>query len=857
MPSNDPQRHQNGETRAHIAPPVNLWDGQKRTVTEWSGLHRESELWASNGSCLIYLYGKGQCNAGASFRVDLAALIATGCHAFIEKYMDKQGHNLDLPKTDADWNRVRPNRNVQLYIQAVPGSTRSEIARQHLSIRNLLAWMTGLPLVGTHLGGEIVTLFQNMVTYRPLDTDSTADLLVYLETAGYLDIVAQPDHALAILHIAEYLRHQDLYTRAFVHCVGMGEQLYRSTEYTKISLISRKLIRNARQTSKTKLNNVTEDLASFLDEELSESQLGLPLGVRAHLERFRSALLAFYTIKFGYFPPREFDAKVIKAMTEDFEALYDLLVDDGVETCGMFGGSSGGGLCTLQIIRSFDNRNSFECRQHPLPLLPNVPDVRKTRRMSWLGRKEKGKPADRLVAHTALIKASNWRESSFRNDLVRMYREFEGKSLESPANKGDTPDNVSITDARKVRWILIYAMCQVLRSISRQAPQVAGEKAPYSLSASVTELPPWNTALNTKMDFRISSSALPTMPMSADEPWQPRFADGVEIKPDINYLALTHGHERRQANKPRRRQSMPAAPCTMSPTRPLPPTPVSGNVLARRPTIRNSIRQRLRPVTASSVAAVTSATSNKSAYREIVIEGYGNGTNEVKLGRRNTVGCVNSEAIGRPLEIPPKDQRPADMTPPVGEPESTPTQSWSSSNRSSNASSIGTMESRAVSSPASPATVATVEFEQTAVEPIIVRNSSHRSLTQRYPMKSVLDTISRTSSKRRNSIASSGSKDTPPVPQSQPPTMSSGGLSRAPSLRKSLLPESWTLAGRTPFEQDIDEEDEVVALQSEADEWMAMQAFLCGDESSTEMAHEGATPGWEQYHDLGGLTEVR
>ncbi|KAM3515298.1 hypothetical protein MY11210_001039 [Beauveria gryllotalpidicola] len=836
MPSNDAQRHQNGETRAHVAPPLNLWDGQKRTVTEWSGLHRESELWASNGNCLIYLYGKGQCNAGASFRVDLAALIATGCYAFIEKYMDKQGHNFDLPKTDADWNRVRPSQNVPLYIQAVPGSTRSEIARQHLSIRNLLAWMTGLPLVGTHLGGEIVTLFQNMVTYRPLDADSTADLLAYLEVAGYLDIVAQPDHALAILYVAEYLRHRDLYTRAFVHCVGMREQLYRSTEYT------------------AKLDSATEGLGSFLDEELSESRLGLPLGVRAHLERFRSALLAFYTAKFGYFPPRDFDAKVIKTMLEDFEALYDLLVDDGVEMCGMFGGNSGGGLCTLQIIRSFDNRNSFESRQHPLPLLPNAPDVRKTRRMSWLGRKDKGKPADRLIAHTALIKASNWRESSFRNDLVRMYREFEGKSLESRANKGDKPDDVSITDARKVRWILIYAMCQVLRSISRQAPQVAGEQAPYFLSASITELPPWKTALNTKMDLAISISALPTMPISADEPWQPRFADGVEIKPDINYLALTHSHERQQADKLRRRQSMPAAPCTVSPTRPSPSTSVSGNVLARRSTIRNSIRQRLRPVTASSVAAVTPATS-KSVYHEIVIEGYGNGTNEVKLERRNTVGCVNSEAVGWPLAISPNDPRPADITLPVGEPEQTPTQSWSSSTRSSNASSIGTMESRAASSPASLATMATAEFEQTAVEPVIVRNSSHKSLTHRYPMKSVLDTISRTSSKRRNSIASSGGKDTPPVPQPQPPM--SGSLSRVPSLRKSLLPESWTLAGRTMFEQDIDEEDEVVALQSEADEWVAMQAFLCGDESSTEKVHEGATPGWEQYHDLGGLTEVR
>lgn len=193
---------------------------------------QEPELWATKGNCLVYLYGKGQCDAGASFRINITALTGTRCYAFIEKYIDKQGCISDLPKSDAGWNRWCPKRTVSLYVPAAPGSTRSEISQQHLSIRNLLAWVMGLPLVGTHLGGEIVTLFRNMTTYRPLDADSTTDLLAYLEAAGYLDIVAHAHHALAILYVAECLRHQDLYTRAFVHCVGMGERMYHSTEYT-------------------------------------------------------------------------------------------------------------------------------------------------------------------------------------------------------------------------------------------------------------------------------------------------------------------------------------------------------------------------------------------------------------------------------------------------------------------------------------------------------------------------------------------------------------------------------------------------------------------------------------------------
>ncbi|XWW97532.1 hypothetical protein V2A60_005516 [Cordyceps javanica] len=856
MRSNDPQRKYNGEMAADAGLTVKLWDGHKRTARHWNGLHREPELWSANGNCLIHLYGKGQCNAGPSFRVDFATLVKKQCHTFINMYIDQQGPAFELPKTDSEWNRLCLKRRVSLYVPAVPGCTRSELLRQHLSVRNFLAWTAGLPLVGTHLGEEIVTLFQSMDTYRSLGADSIADLLAYLDAAGYMNIVAQPDHALASLYAAELLRHQDLYTRAFVHCVGMGERIYRSTEYTKISLVSRRLIRDACQELKCKISSAIEDLGSFLEEELSESRIGFPAGLRVHLDSFRSALWTFYTAKFGYFPPRDFDAKVIQAMSEDFEALHDLLVDDGAGTAGMFGGTTGGGLCILQIIRAFDSRNSFDTRPHPLPLLPATSEARKSRRVSWLGRGEMGKPANRLAAHAALMKASNWREPFIKNGLVRLYCDFEGKSLQPSLHKGAKPEDVSITDARKVRWILIYAMCQVLRSISRRAPQVAGEQAPYFLSASVAELPPWNTGVDaTTMDLPISSRGLPTMPPSADEPWQPKFVGGVEIKPDIDYFALTRSTERQQPDKLRRWESVSVSQAAASPA-----NASSGIVFTRRSSIRDSIRRRLRPGTAGSGTTAASP-PRKTTHHEIVVQGYGNGTNEVKLGRRNTVGCDHFESGRRPSTVLPSDSR--DMSLPAVVFESIPIQSRRSSNRSSNASFAATMDSPAESDPGSPATIATPELEQNGMEPVIVRNSSHKSLTQRYPMKSVLESISRTSSKRRASLAGAGGREQPPSmppPQlQQPPSLSlSGSLSRAPSLRKSLLPESWTLAGRPTFvEHDIDEEDEFVSLQSEADEWIAMQAFLDGDDvSGTPTAHERAAPGWEQYNDLGGLIEV-
>lgn len=437
-----------------------------------------------------------------------------------------------------------------------------------------------------------------------------------------------------------------------------------------------------------------------MDEELSDTNLGLPPGVRAHLDRFRSALFTFYTAKFGYFPPRDFDARTIEIMAEDFEALYELLVDDGAGTAGMMGGNNGGGLCTLQIIRTFDNRNAFDIRQHPLPLLPVAAEVRKTRRMSWLGRGDKDKPYNRLVAHTALIKASNWRETSFKNGLVQMYREFEGSTLQPSSNKADKVDSLSITDARKIRWILIYAMCQVLASVAERAPQVEGEQAPYFLTASVAELPPWNSAIDTKVSSS-SHSALPTMPLSADQPWQPRFTDGLDIKPDVDYLAMSHTTERQQPERLSRRQSMPSSHSAMS-LKSL-PTSNSASSLTRRSTLRNSIKRRLRPRSSSLSAAPAAPQLPKSTYHEIVVHGYGNGTNEVKLERRNTVGCDKSEAkvpkvpsLDTYLPILPLSNAAADRPPKQGR---------SDSNRSSNASSIATLSSQGIPSPATPGTI--------------------------------------------------------------------------------------------------------------------------------------------------------
>lgn len=87
-------------------------------------------------------------------------------------------------------------------------------------------------MVGEYLGNALITLVNSMHEFRDGDTDDYQDLLGYLDEEGYLDMDNNPNHALAILHMAEVCHFRGLYIDAFAHCVGMSERLYKFAEYS-------------------------------------------------------------------------------------------------------------------------------------------------------------------------------------------------------------------------------------------------------------------------------------------------------------------------------------------------------------------------------------------------------------------------------------------------------------------------------------------------------------------------------------------------------------------------------------------------------------------------------------------------
>lgn len=591
---------------------------------------QDPELWFRNGNCLVHLYAKGQSRRGPSFKLPFRDLLESKCFPLIERFYTWPGPGPGTVDDFHRWSQLNPRHTVDLYIPPPPGADPKQALAYHLAIRNFLAWVFRRSMVGTHLGEALVGLVHSMHEFRYHTGDNMEDMLDYMDEEGYLDVANQPNHALAVLHLAENFQMKDLYIRAFAHCVGMGERIFSSSEYDDISLASRKLIRKSGIDMECRVFAATDKLRNFLDEELSETHLGLPSGARAHLERFRSFLLSHYTTRLGYYPPRSFDASLLSHMRRDFESLYTFLMDESHSISYGMPLYARGGICTLQLIQSLDGLYQYEPLEHPLPLLPDFDPHASGGWGSLRARLDKTKvrSGERHTAHASLVKASNLKDALLRNDLVRAYRRFEEEMVLSP-NKADKQEKVSIVDARKVRWIMVYTAYQVLRSATEIPSQILdADMVSYHLAVSTKDLPPWkeDMKLDRLLRRQTSMALLASPPIVWTDSAGVQSSSGrIEIKPDIDYFALS-----RQPQKP------PQGDASRSERagRPPPPVPERSSSLSRslrrNSTIRRSMRL-FRPSSTPPMAVRRSTSLSKPTYHEIVVHGYGNGTNTVYI----------------------------------------------------------------------------------------------------------------------------------------------------------------------------------------------------------------------------------
>jgi hypothetical protein len=514
-----------------------------------------------------------------------------------------------------------------LFVPAPADLTREQAYIYHVTTRNYFALLTNQALVGEKLGLALVDLWRRTKEWQSND-NATSILLSYCEQQGYLSLAENVPHATAILTFAEQAQIQELWTNAFVHCVGMHERLDLSGDYLELSNSTRALITRASLEMDLHMSRATRAIGCFLEEELGADRLGLTKPARNHLDRFRGFLHSFYLEQLGYFPPDSTDPynkELWNNLHDDFESLYELLADKSSDQSIQNNTNATGGICCLQNTQVFDLRHGCTPLPHPSPLLPAVSpdkqstDTQRSLRSLRLGRSSSMVSDAKLPPRRALAEATNSiPDGTSKRSIVVEYRRFERLRLE---------EKITVQEARKVRWLLVYGGLQILNSITRAPNGVRDiEAASYPLCVLTTGSPDWHVDENiTPTPDEATAELVPDLELTTPLPLTP----GEDIRPESEGRISIHPDcEADNAadyftNSNSRRSSINALEMTPSPLRINRPTRTASirtsvssgvNVLQRSFSMarRNSSRK-----------STQAPRSNRMSSYEVVGSGYG------------------------------------------------------------------------------------------------------------------------------------------------------------------------------------------------------------------------------------------
>lgn len=371
-----------------------------------------------------------------------------------------------------------------------------------------------------------------------------------------------------------------------------------------------------------RLDLCSQKLGTFLTDELSDAYLGIPSSAKNHLEKFRSFLHTFYIAKLGYYPPSidyevgGFPKSILNLMASDFKRLYKFLVDTSFTPSDLIPATQHGGICVMQNVQAFDHLYKHTPLDHPLPLLPQIieygsykkPKGKIIRRLSLPNTKIT--PDKRLLTCAAMLKATNWDRTNLNEcSLVRAYRGFERDCVfASPV------DTLSQTDGRKVRWLLIYSTLQTLISATEIPQQVRDtQNVQYNLCVTTPGSLPWDQpARQCEVIYRLPKQAED----DSTEVKQLRKTASVELRPDIDYQAIQrmNQHSRSKSDNTGTSRSKP--------------------LRSRTGTIRRALSS------LGNMPELQHPRPGRISYHEILVHGYGNGTNDVKFTDVSTTTTI-------------------------------------------------------------------------------------------------------------------------------------------------------------------------------------------------------------------------
>ncbi|XWW99785.1 hypothetical protein V2A60_007797 [Cordyceps javanica] len=514
------------------------------------------ELWNENGDVLVYLYPRSS-GCGPSFKVPEFSISSS--YLFNELLASEPGSELGHPRSrsfggrdslsveDADRLHSSPagqfedfSDELKLYLPVArpsasthlvaPGQGGDSELDRLIAIRNLFAFLTGQPLVGTKSRPTVFTglleIANLLEEYGFTGMDGTrfgnaVDMSFgfYCDHLGLSDCRHSREKTVEALILGERMRSIELYNEAFAHAAGKYSAIIdlRLPLFDKISPRTRQRLERAHIDLVNRQHNVNDYLEQFEFPSIfagiaNSTSIAEMRSIRFKVwrnsfTRMRSFMLSYYKSTFGSWPPKASSKKnpfmesglnrlVLKMLYSDMCALYDLLVDRTDLTSRVIDHapelSSDPDKITRSAIRNI--MSEYDRSRPPvlppipfdLPQLPTVQAIHET--YSNLSAKDQAKFDKKLKEHELLLilnKAYNYDTNAIKLPFLDQFKEFESREAKGKMKQ-------DIVDQRIGYWIFLYVVLQSLPMLVIDAPGLKHtEGTEYFLCQPPMGQPPW------------------------------------------------------------------------------------------------------------------------------------------------------------------------------------------------------------------------------------------------------------------------------------------------------------------------------------------------------------------------------
>ncbi|KAF3768992.1 hypothetical protein M406DRAFT_287060, partial [Cryphonectria parasitica EP155] len=537
------------------------------------------ELWNENGRILVHLYPKGS-GRGPSFKIPAQSIEASIVfHELIQGELDSSRHQRtrstsftgrdSLMAEDATrlpQNPAMPelmSGEVRLYIPPpMPhherahnqGDAGQPDLQRLIAVRNLFAFLTGQPLVGTKAHPTIFSAFLQISSllkefdFMSMDGTTWGEAVdmsfgFYMAQLALADVRHSREKTVEAIILGERMKCWELYNEAYTHAVGKWQAIVSlNSPWTQyISPEVRRRLERANLDLRNRQDSVNSRLEEFEFPALFAGVAGSSEFRDVRFNRWKAAFTRmksftqdYYKGLFGSWPPKARSKKnpfsenglnrlVLKALYADLCSLYDLLVDRDSLTPRVIDQApeevpDKEGDQNIKALRKMLS----EFDQSSPPVLPPIPfDIPKVPTMkSVLAKYDEMKEKDRAKfdrkikeheVQLVLHKSYNFDTDSVATSFLEQFKDFDF-DMARGKNSSEMADN------RMGIWLFLYVVIQSLPLLVIDAPDLQfTEGVEYFLCQPPMGNAPWieDAGATRKAWYQIPGSSV-KVELSAD-----------------------------------------------------------------------------------------------------------------------------------------------------------------------------------------------------------------------------------------------------------------------------------------------------------------------------------------------------